>query len=77
MPRDRRWSTSRRNSKIHAICQAAREAGVPLVLNARTDTYLLRTGTDREMFDETVRRGEAFRDAGADCVFVPGVTDPW
>ena len=62
--------------KIHAIRQAARESGVPLVLNARTDTYLLRTGTDREMFDETVRRGEAFRDAGADCVFVPGVTDP-
>jgi 2-methylisocitrate lyase-like PEP mutase family enzyme len=28
------------------------------------------------MFDETVRRGEAFRDAGADCVFIPGVTDP-
>lgn len=62
--------------KIHAIRQASRESGVPLVLNARTDAYLLRTGTDREMFDETVRRGEAFRDAGADCVFVPGVTDP-
>lgn len=62
--------------KIRAIRQASRESGVPLVLNARTDAYLLRTGTDREMFDETVRRGEAFRDAGADCVFVPGVTDP-
>ena len=62
--------------KIHAVREAAREAGVPLVLNARTDTYLLRTGTPGEMFDETVRRGEAFRDAGADCVFIPGVTDP-
>jgi len=61
--------------KIRAVRQASREAGVPLVVNARTDAYLLRTGTAREMFDETVRRGEAFRDAGADCVFVPGVTE--
>ena len=28
------------------------------------------------MFDEAIRRGKAYREAGADCVFVPGVTDP-
>jgi len=47
-----------------------------LVLNARTDTYLLQVGPTERRYDETVRRLVAFRDAGADCVFAPGLTDP-
>lgn len=49
---------------------AAVESG--LVVNARTDAYL--AGVD-DVFDVAVERGRAFVDAGADCVFVPGVTD--
>lgn len=62
--------------KIRAVKEAARRHGVPLVLNARTDVYLDRIGPEADRFAETMRRGEAYRDAGADCVFVPGVTDP-
>ncbi len=61
--------------KIGAVRAAARRGGVPLVLNARTDAYLLRIGSTDAMFEEAIRRGEAYRDAGADCVFVPGLTD--
>ena len=46
--------------------------GVPLVVNARTDAFLARVD---DAFDVAVERGRAFLDAGADCVFVPGVTD--
>jgi 2-methylisocitrate lyase-like PEP mutase family enzyme len=46
------------------------------VLNARTDSYLRGLGSSEEMFEETIRRGESYRDAGADCIFVPGVLDP-
>ena len=46
------------------------------MINARTDTYLRGIGTAADLFSETIRRGEAFRDAGADCVFVPGLRDP-
>ncbi|MBS1853693.1 MAG: isocitrate lyase/phosphoenolpyruvate mutase family protein [Acidobacteria bacterium] len=61
--------------KIHAVGEAATKAGVPLVLNARTDVYLAQVGAPETRYDETVRRLSAYRDAGADCVFVPGVTD--
>jgi len=48
---------------------------VLLVLNARTDVYLLKVGDAGKRYDETVRRLAAFRDAGADCVFIPGLSD--
>ncbi len=61
--------------KIAAVKEAGRAAGVPLVLNARTDVFLLEVGPVETRYDEAVRRMAAFRDAGADCVFAPGVYD--
>lgn len=61
--------------KIHAVRQAALKSGVLLVLNARTDVYLLAVGPPEKRYDEAVRRLIAFRDAGAECVFVPGLKD--
>jgi 2-methylisocitrate lyase-like PEP mutase family enzyme len=43
------------------------------VLNARTDTYF--AGTSRDAFAETVERAVRYVEAGADCVFVPGVVE--
>ena len=62
--------------RIHAIREAALRTGVLLVLNARTDVYLDQVGPPEARYDEAVKRGLAFRDAGADCIFVPGVRDP-
>jgi len=61
--------------KIHAVKEAASSLEVPLVLNARTDVYLLQVGHPDKRYDDAVRRLRAFREAGADCIFVPGVTD--
>jgi 2-methylisocitrate lyase-like PEP mutase family enzyme len=61
--------------RVRAIRQAAESLGVPLVLNARTDVYLLQIGEAGTRYDEALRRMSAFRDAGADCVFVPGLVD--
>jgi 2-methylisocitrate lyase-like PEP mutase family enzyme len=61
--------------KIGAVRDAARNLGVPLVLNARTDVYLLQIGDPARRYDEAIRRVREYRDAGADCVFVPGVRD--
>jgi 2-methylisocitrate lyase-like PEP mutase family enzyme len=57
--------------------RAARAAagGTDLVINARTDAYLLAAGSPEGRFGETVRRAKTYRAAGADCVFVPGVVD--
>jgi 2-methylisocitrate lyase-like PEP mutase family enzyme len=61
--------------KIRAVKEAALKTGVLLVLNARTDVYLKEVGATESRYDETIRRLVAYRDAGADCVFVPGLRD--
>jgi 2-methylisocitrate lyase-like PEP mutase family enzyme len=61
--------------KIRAVREAADALRVPLVLNARTDAYLEQAGEPGKRYDETLRRLHAFREAGADCLFVPGLRD--
>lgn len=61
--------------KIRAIRQVAAACDVPLVLNARTDIYLNKIGDAETRFERTVERLQAYRNAGADCLFAPGVTD--
>jgi 2-methylisocitrate lyase-like PEP mutase family enzyme len=66
---------SLQQEKLRALKEAGRAEGVDLVLNARTDPYLLKDADDTWRFEETVCRARAYRDAGADCVFVPGLSD--
>jgi 2-methylisocitrate lyase-like PEP mutase family enzyme len=61
--------------KIRALRETALSAGVPLVLNARTDIYLMPVGPAETRFDRTVERLRAYSQAGADCLFAPGVQD--
>jgi 2-methylisocitrate lyase-like PEP mutase family enzyme len=61
--------------RIRAARAVAESAGVPLVINARTDVYLAEIGDPSDRFEHTVERANAYRKAGADCVFVPGVRD--
>ena len=61
--------------RIRAIRETSAQAGVRLVLNARTDVYLLQVGDPAKRYDEAVRRLKAYRDAGSDCVFLPGVRE--
>ena len=75
-PKDPLVDLSLQLEKIRSVKDAGECLGIPVVLNARTDSYLRGLGTKGEMFEETIRRGAAYRDAGADCVFVPGLTDP-
>ena len=60
-----------------ARIRAARTAGgTDLFLNIRIDTYLREVGDSASRLAETVTRAAAYLDAGADGIFVPGVTDP-
>ncbi|KUN89760.1 phosphonomutase [Streptomyces bungoensis] len=57
----------------HAAKVAAVKAAVPgMFVNARTDTYWSGDGDETE----TLRRLDACQEAGADGVFVPGLSDP-
>jgi len=61
---------------VTAVVEAGQSEGIPFVLNARTDAFLLAADRDHDrVLAEAVRRGRAYLDAGAACVFVPGVAD--
>jgi 2-methylisocitrate lyase-like PEP mutase family enzyme len=61
---------------IEEALEAGRAAGVPLVLNARTDPYMIDLGlSDEAKFEEAVTRSRAYLAAGATCAFIPGVYD--
>ncbi|HYK82635.1 MAG TPA: isocitrate lyase/phosphoenolpyruvate mutase family protein [Gemmatimonadales bacterium] len=61
--------------RLRAVREAGAAAGVPLVLNARTDAFELADWSPARRFGEAVRRATAYRAAGADCLFVPHVSD--
>jgi 2-methylisocitrate lyase-like PEP mutase family enzyme len=62
--------------RIEAMVETGARLGVPLVINARTDVFLQDIGPNDEWrLQEAIRRGKRFLQAGADCVFVPGISD--
>ena len=61
--------------KIRAVRETSAALGVPLVINARTDIYLMPIGPEATRFERTVERLRAYHEAGADCLFVPGLCD--
>jgi 2-methylisocitrate lyase-like PEP mutase family enzyme len=60
---------------LAAVCRAASEDGYRLVVNARVDVFLVPflsgagPGTQDELVAESVRRANAYLEAGADCVY--------
>lgn len=59
--------------RIQAARHAADASGIPFVLTARTDAYLAGAS---QPFAVAVERCNAYREAGADCLFIPGASDP-
>lgn len=61
--------------KILAINEISARAGLAFVLNARTDVFLAGIGPADTRLVRTLERLNAYRDAGAQCLFAPGVKD--
>lgn len=57
-------------SRVQAARAAIDASGSGVVLTARTEGFI----RGRPDIDETIRRLEAFADAGADCLYAPGVS---
>lgn len=56
--------------------EAANSTGIPLVINARIDFFLVNPSNSKEaIIEETIKRAKAYIKAGADCVFPIGITD--
>jgi 2-methylisocitrate lyase-like PEP mutase family enzyme len=59
---------------LGGVRSAADDAGVPIVINARVDTFLPASRVpESDRIAEAVRRGRLYRDAGADCIYPIGV----
>lgn len=65
------WSVEEAAARVATVRSEANSHGVPLVINARTD--ILAGGGS---VDEAITRGNAYLDAGADCVFLLGGIGP-
>lgn len=58
--------------KIKAIREMAVAKGIHLVMNARTDVYMVLDDPVQSL-RHAIDRGNAYKEAGADCIFVPDV----
>lgn len=70
------FSVEAQAERLHAGREAAVRHGLPgLFINARTDVFLFQIGDPADRFEEVRIRAEAYAEAGADCLFVPGLLD--
>lgn len=58
--------------KIKAIREMSMAKGIHLVINARTDVVMI-NGDSPQHLREAIDRGNAYKEAGADCIFVPDI----
>lgn len=61
--------------KVEAVRNAAERAGVPLYINVRTDVYARGLAPQGQRASEVLARAQGYRAAGADGLFVLGLTD--
>ncbi|MCH7756357.1 isocitrate lyase/phosphoenolpyruvate mutase family protein [candidate division KSB1 bacterium] len=62
--------------RIQAIRNMADKEGIPLVINARIDVFMRSAEiSPSEKIAETISRGKAYLDAGADCLYPIGPGD--
>lgn len=58
--------------KIQVISKLKEKLGIPFVINARTCVFFIKAGKEDERLSIAIERGNAFRKAGADCIFIAG-----
>lgn len=61
------------SERISAIREMSESLGFHLVINARTDVFLASSGSPENRLSESIRRGNKYHEAGADCIFIPDV----
>jgi 2-methylisocitrate lyase-like PEP mutase family enzyme len=61
--------------KIKILSNLKKTMGIPFLINARTDIFLLGEGSIGEKVEKAIKRVKLIEDAGADCIFLPGSID--
>ena len=60
--------------RLRSLIRLREETGVPFVINARTDAIRFAVGEEGAKMREAIRRAEAYRDLGVDCVYPMGLS---
>jgi 2-methylisocitrate lyase-like PEP mutase family enzyme len=61
--------------RLAAIRAFSNSMGFHLVINARTDSFYTTNESHQQKLKESIKRGNKYREAGADCIFVQPVWD--
>lgn len=75
-PNEELWDIREQSNRIRTIQQVAAKLQKKVFMNARTDIFFKGTKHSVELVDEAVERTYAYAEAGADGIFIPGLTDP-
>src|SRR5574342_1138607 len=62
-------------NKIAAVMETKRALGSEFFLNARVDAFHVMTDDPEKALDEAIRRGNAYAEAGGDCIFYLNLHD--
>ncbi len=62
-------------ARLSALIQLRKSTSIPFVINARTDAFRFAPGDEEGRLQEAIRRAQAYRDLGVDCVYPMGLTD--
>jgi len=65
----------KQKAKLRGLIRLRETLKVPFVINARTDALRYAPGDDDAKMEEAIKRAEAYRDIGVDCVYPMGLTD--
>ena len=71
------YSLDDQSARVRAAREAADRAGIPVFINARTDTFLKADPATHDVShtEEALRRAAAYAQAGASGLFVPGLVN--
>lgn len=62
--------------RIAAAREAAERAGIPLFINARVDGWIVGGAEPDALLEQTLQRGQAYLQAGADGIYPIALSDP-
>jgi 2-methylisocitrate lyase-like PEP mutase family enzyme len=62
--------------KINAVMETRRELGSDFFLNARVDSFHVMPDDPKRALEEAIRRGNAYAEAGGDCIFYLNLHSP-
>lgn len=70
------YSLSEQLTRIQCVREVSNKLKVHLVINARTDAYWEKGPSLEQALRNAIERGQAYLQAGCDCVFIPGLRLP-